>query len=147
MRPVTKYSRIMPSTTLFRTPPIAITWSYDQHYLPSKLRNLSRLSRARIGKLQIPIVPLFLKWNIARLSLWRYTELRSNFWFACPIPSSVVSAIYTALWNDWIQLLLSPIHHSWYNGISTTRYFDRVMQTMISLPTIYKRQYLTRMQI
>jgi hypothetical protein len=35
-----------------------------------------------------------------RLRLRGYTELGSNFWFACPIPSSVVSAIYGAL--EWL---------------------------------------------
>ena len=51
----------------------------DQRYLPSQLENLSQLSRARIGKLRVPTLPLFLKWNTARLSLRRNTELGSNF--------------------------------------------------------------------
>ena len=104
MRPVTKYSRIMSSTTLFRTLPIVIIRSYGQRYLPYQLRNLSRLSRDRIWKLRVPTLLVFLKCNTTRLSLRRNTELGSNFGFACPVPSFVVSMVY--------KVLLNPIHHS-----------------------------------
>ena len=134
MRPATKYWRIMSSTTSFRNLPFATNPVNDQHPLPSLLRNYSRYPAAQDRDVTGSHPLSFPKWNTAWLSLRWYTELGSNFWFACPIPRSVVSAVYTVPWNDWVQLLLSPIHFP--RTTESPPHDTPIMHTtMIPLPT------------
>jgi uncharacterized membrane protein len=69
-----------------------------------------------------------------RLRLRGYTELGSNFWFACPIPSSVVSAIYGAL--EW--LITVVINFLYIPGIMESPPYDTPIAQHTMIPSFHQ---------
>jgi hypothetical protein len=96
MRPVTKYSRIMPSTTYFHNPPIVINPDLGPNQSPSLLEDINRYSVAQSRDVYHGLPPIDFPWKESQSGYAsediRNSEVTSN---------SLVP--YQVLWSAWLR--------------------------------------------